>query len=67
MDDLTKLKNALVEIHRLREVVAWYGECARLARLITSEGDAGRNALADDGGKKAARVLADFTSTQTGH
>lgn len=38
-------------------VVEWYGENARLARLIHSEGDAGRNALADDGGKRARTFL----------
>lgn len=54
---IEKLADAHVEIKRLREALAWYGECARLARLITSEGDAGRNALADDGGKKAQNVL----------
>jgi len=41
----------------LREALAWYGEQARLARLIHSEGDAGRNALAADGGKRAFRTL----------
>jgi hypothetical protein len=35
----------------------WYGEQARLARLIHSEGDAGRHALAADGGKRAAAAL----------
>lgn len=36
----------------------WYGEQARLARLIHSEGDAGRHALAADGGTKAQEILA---------
>jgi hypothetical protein len=45
------------KIDRLCEVVEWYGEQSRLARLIHSEGDAGRNALASDGGKKARSVL----------
>lgn len=40
------------------EVLAWYGEQARLARLIHSEGDAGRNALQADGGKRANAILA---------
>lgn len=42
----------------LRETLAWYGEQARLARLIHSEGDTGRNALAGDGGKRANEALA---------
>lgn len=45
------------EVERLREELAWYGEQARLARLIHSEGDAGRHALAEDGGKRAQAVL----------
>lgn len=40
-----------------RAALQWYGEQARLARLIHSEGDAGRNALAADGGERA-RALA---------
>jgi uncharacterized protein (DUF3084 family) len=40
------------------EALEWYGEQARLARLIHSEGNAGRNALAADGGKKARAALA---------
>lgn len=44
------------EIVRLRDALAWYGEQARLCRLIHSEGDAGRHALADDGGKRAREV-----------
>ena len=43
---------------RLREALEWYGEQARLARLIHSEGDKGRNALAADGGEKARAALA---------
>jgi len=38
------------------EAVAWYGENARLARLIHREGDPGRHALAEDGGKRARAV-----------
>ncbi len=54
----------------LREVLAWYGEQARLARLIHSEGDEGRHALAADGGKRAITALtnsapaADQSATQ---
>jgi hypothetical protein len=39
------------------EALKWYGEQARLARLIHSEGDAGRHALAADGGKRATAAL----------
>ena len=41
----------------LEAELAWYGEQARLCRLIHSEGDAGRNALAADGGKRAREAL----------
>lgn len=36
----------------------WYGEQARLCRLIHSEGDAGRHALSNDGGRLAREALA---------
>lgn len=42
----------------LRNALEWYGEQARLARLVHSEGDPGRWALAEDGGKRAREVLA---------
>jgi len=42
----------------LRTALEWYGEQARLARLIHSGGDPGRQALAEDGGKRAAAILA---------
>lgn len=42
----------------LAETLRWYAEQARLCRLIHSEGDAGRNALAADGGAKAREALA---------
>lgn len=45
------------EIERLRAELSWYGEQARLARLIHSGGDVGRHALAADGGKRARAVL----------
>lgn len=44
-------------VQLLATVLAWYGEQARLARLIHSEGDVGRNALANDGGRKAKDAL----------
>lgn len=42
----------------LVEALRWYGEQSRLARLIHSEGDAGRNAIASDGGGRARAALA---------
>lgn len=42
----------------LLKALEWYGEQARLARLIHSEGDAGRHALADDGGSRARAFIA---------
>jgi hypothetical protein len=50
----------------LRDTLAWYGEQARLARLIHSEGDRGRYALADDGGKRAVAALANTTQPAAG-
>ena len=44
-------------VAELETELAWYGEQARLCRLIHSEGDAGRNALAADGGKRARNAL----------
>jgi hypothetical protein len=41
----------------LVEALEWYAEQTRLCRLIHSEGDAGRNALAADGGKRAREAL----------
>lgn len=45
-------------IPALVKALKWYAEQSRLARLIHSEGDAGRHALADDGGKMAREALA---------
>lgn len=50
-------REAQAKIARLTEALKWYGEQARLCRLIHSEGDAGRNALNNDGGKRAAAAL----------
>jgi hypothetical protein len=51
--DAIKAQNA-----ELLAALGWYGEHSRLARLITSEGDAGRNAIASDGGQKAIEAIA---------
>jgi len=42
---------------RFRIALEWYGEQARLARLIHKEGDEGRNNLAMDGGQRARVAL----------
>lgn len=47
---------------RIQETLKWYGEQARLCRLIHSEGDKARNALAADGGKRAQDALRTDTS-----
>ena len=49
----------------LLEALAWYGEQARLARLIHSEGDKGRQALAADGGEKASAAIRKATGEQS--
>lgn len=48
------------DVGAILAVLWWYGEQARLARLIHSEGDAGRNALQADGGAKARAILAQW-------
>lgn len=45
------------KVERLRKALEWYGEQARLARLIHSGGDKGRHALAEDGGRRARSEL----------
>jgi hypothetical protein len=54
---LTALRSSQERERRLAEALEWYGENARLCRLIHSEGDKGRHALADDGGKRAQAAL----------
>ena len=45
----------------LLEALKWYEEQARLCRLITSEGDSGRQALDSDGGQKARSAISKAT------
>jgi cell division protein FtsB len=54
-----KAENERLRTNRetLERALVWYGENARLARIFHSEGDAGRTALADDGGKRARAAL----------
>lgn len=58
MEQATRAKDAERQRDELRKALEWYGEQARLARLIHREGDAGRHALADDGGKRARQAIA---------
>lgn len=46
------------KLTRMREALEWYGEQARLCRLIHSEGDSGRLRLSEDGGLRARAALA---------
>ena len=46
-----------IEIERLRSALEFYAEHGAGCRLIHSEGDISRNALADDGGKRAQFAL----------
>ncbi|WP_426041309.1 hypothetical protein [Brevundimonas sp. TWP2-3-4b1] len=55
---LSRLASQEETIRADGECLAWYGERARLARLIHGEGDFGRHALAADGGQKARARLA---------
>ena len=52
--EITSLR---AENERLREALEWYGEQARLCRLVHSEGDKGRHALDEDGGNRARAAL----------
>lgn len=60
-EDIPALISALEaeqeKVKRLEEALTWYGEQARLCRLIHSEGDDGRHALAKDGGTLARATL----------
>lgn len=47
-----------MQVSRLREELAWYGEQTRLCQLIHDRGDAGRSALSADGGQRARDALA---------
>ena len=49
----------------LTEALEWYGERARLARLIHSGGDPARFELSDDGGKRARRALSEPDKNET--
>ena len=55
---LTKAEKLARAVDPLREALEWYGEQARLCRLIHNEGDSGRHAISNDGGKRARAALA---------
>ena len=55
----TRVPNPAADIvDELRAALGWYGEQARLCRLIHSGGDSGRHNLQDDGGSRASAALA---------
>jgi len=58
-----RIEELEAERDALREALEWYGEQAKLARLIHSEGDAGRHVLAEDGGDRARAALNRETDT----
>jgi hypothetical protein len=55
--EYTRADVAQARIAELEGVVRWYGEQARLARLIHSEGDEGRHAIHMDGGSRSRAAL----------
>ena len=59
-DQIAALAAERAKLDKAVEVLRWYADQTRLCRLIHSEGDAGRNALAADGGTKARAVLAEI-------
>ena len=54
---ISEVRRLEAERDALRAALEWYGEQARLARLVHSGGDAGRHALANDGGNRARAAL----------
>ncbi|MCW1844197.1 hypothetical protein [Prosthecomicrobium hirschii] len=56
---IARAEEAEARAERMRAALEWYGENARLARLIHIEGDKGRHAIADDGGKRARAALSE--------
>ena len=54
---IVRAVNGLGEVEAMRKALEWYGEQARLCRLIHSDGDPGRHALQADGGKRANAAL----------
>jgi hypothetical protein len=62
---LFAMREAADELTALTEALEWYGERARLARLIHSGGDPARFELSDDGGKRARRALSEPDKNET--
>ena len=54
---LDRLQRAYEQRDQMRLALEWYGEQARLCRLIHSEGDIGRALLDADGGRRARAAL----------
>jgi hypothetical protein len=55
--EYTRTDISQARIAQLEGVVKWYGEQARLARLIHSEGDEGRHAINMEGGSRSRAAL----------
>jgi hypothetical protein len=53
----TRTDISQARVAELEGVVKWYGEQARLARLIHSEGDEGRHAINMEGGSRSRAAL----------
>ena len=60
---LARAEAAEAKLAAVVDALEWYGEQARLCRLIHSEGDSGRNALSKDGGEKARDAIRALKST----
>jgi hypothetical protein len=65
---ITHLRDELAVAKAKREklvgALCWYGEQARLARLVHGEGDVGRHELQMDGGKRARAILHELGETK---
>ncbi|HEV7352546.1 MAG TPA: hypothetical protein VGN74_05395 [Brevundimonas sp.] len=59
LDLIARIRHLEAEREKDREALLFYAEQSRLARLIHSEGDAGRQAISEDGGKIARARLED--------
>ncbi len=55
--DAASYDAAVRHIAELEAALAWYRDQSTLCRLVHSGGDAGRHALAADGGNRARAVL----------
>ena len=58
IDAVSELRQVKARLNEAVEVIKWYGDRAKDARLIHSGGDAARHELQADGGKFARAFLA---------